>query len=70
MGKTEEACVFRENFYGGENDFFVLKNVVQGFERLNKLNKIYIFCSEKYECFFKVFSFGLLLCTFCVVENS
>ena len=26
----------------GKNDFFVLKNVVQGFERLNKLNKIYI----------------------------
>jgi len=24
--KTEEACVFRENFYGGKmNDFFVLQ---------------------------------------------
>ena len=30
----------------------------------------YIFCPEKYECFFKVFSFGLLLCTFVFVENS
>ena len=29
-----------------------------------------IFCPEKYECFFKVFSFGLLLCTFVFVENS
>jgi hypothetical protein len=29
-----------------------------------------IFCPEKYECFFKVFSFGLLLSTFVFVENS
>ena len=29
-----------------------------------------IFGPEKYECFFKVFSFGLLLCTFVFVENS
>ena len=28
VGKTEEARVFRENFYGGKNDFLFWKNVV------------------------------------------
>ena len=33
VGNTEEARVFRENFYGGKNRFFV---VVQVFQCLNK----------------------------------
>ena len=36
----------------------------------NSLHLRCIFCPEKYEYFFKVFSFGLLLCTFVFVENS
>ena len=43
--KTEGALVFRENFYGGKGKWMIFsfcKNVVQGFEGMNKKDTLFI----------------------------
>ena len=43
VGKTEEARVFRENFYDGKNVFKKFFVVVQVFQSLNKKETLFIY---------------------------
>ena len=43
VGKTEEARVFRENFYDGKNFFKKFFVVVQVFQSLNKKETLFIY---------------------------